>query len=139
MSQRKSHINIQGMSCANCSQAISEAVTSLDGVSEANINFATDEGSVAYDPGEVSLGEIFDAIEDAGYSPVTDSVTIAVTDMSCANCSETIEDALERTPGVVAADANFATDEAQVTYNPAEADRGDFYEAIENAGYSPVR
>jgi len=56
MSQRKSHINIQGMSCANCSQAISEAVTSLDGVSEANINFATDEGSVAYDPGRSHLG-----------------------------------------------------------------------------------
>ncbi|WP_232700670.1 heavy metal translocating P-type ATPase [Halobacterium wangiae] len=139
MSQRTSHINIQGMSCANCSQSISEAVTSLDGVSEANINFATDEGSVTYDPEEVSLGELFDAIEDAGYSPVTDSVTIAVTDMSCANCSETIQDALEKTPGVVAADANFATDEAQITYNPAEADLGGFYEAIENAGYSPVR
>ncbi|WP_280535241.1 heavy metal translocating P-type ATPase [Halopenitus sp. POP-27] len=139
MSQRNSQINIQGMSCANCSQTISDAVGSLDGVSEANINFATDEGSVAYDPEEVSLGEIFDAIEEAGYSPVTDSVTIAVTDMSCANCSETIRDALERLPGVVDADANFATDETRVTYNPAETEPKDFYDAIEEAGYSPVR
>ncbi|QHS16886.1 heavy metal translocating P-type ATPase [haloarchaeon 3A1-DGR] len=139
MSQRKSQINIQGMSCANCSQTISDAVGSLEGVSEATINFATDEGSVTYDPEQVSLGEIFDAIEEAGYSPVTDSVTIAVTDMSCANCSETIRDALEGTPGVVDADANYATDEARVTYNPAEADRGDFHDAIEDAGYSPVR
>lgn len=139
MSQRNSHIDIHGMSCANCSQTISDAVGSLDGVSEANINFATDEGSVAYDPEVVSLGEIYDAIEEAGYSPVTDSVTIAITDMSCANCSETIQDALERTPSVVNADVNVATDEAQVTYNPAEANPGDFYEAIEDAGYSPVR
>ncbi|WP_248896770.1 heavy metal translocating P-type ATPase [Haloplanus halobius] len=139
MSHRKSQLNIQGMSCANCSQTISDAVNSLDGVSEANINFATDEGSVAYDPEAVSLGEIYDAIEEAGYTPVSDSVTIAVTDMSCANCSETIQDALERTPGVVAADANFATDEVQVTYNPAEANLQDFYDAIEDAGYSPVR
>ncbi|WP_434530094.1 heavy metal translocating P-type ATPase (plasmid) [Haloarcula sp. NS06] len=139
MSQRKSHIDIQGMSCANCSQTISDAVSSLDGVSEANINFATDEGSVAYDPEAVSLGEIYDAIEDAGYTPVTDSVTIAITDMSCANCSETIQDALERTPGVVDADVNFATDEAQITYNPAEATLGNFYDTIEDAGYSPVR
>ncbi len=127
------------MSCANCSQTVAEAVESLEGVSEANVNFATDEGSVAYDPERVSLGEVFDAIEEAGYEPVTESVTIAVTDMSCANCSETIEDALERTPGVVDADANYATDEAQVTYNPAEANRRDLYEAIEEAGYSPVR
>ncbi|MDZ7745201.1 MAG: heavy metal translocating P-type ATPase [Halobacteriales archaeon] len=139
MNQRKSQISIQGMSCANCSETISEAVDSLDGVSEANINFATDEGSVTYDPETVSLGEIFDAIEEAGYTPVTDSVTIAVTDMSCANCSETIQDALEQTPGVVEADANFATDEAQVTYNPGEASPETFYDAIEEAGYTPVR
>jgi Cu+-exporting ATPase len=138
MSQRKSHIDIQGLSCANCSQTIADAVGSLDGVSEANINFATDEGSVEYDPDQVSLREIYDAIEDAGYSPVTDSETIAITDMSCANCSETVQDALERTPGVITADVNFATDEAQVTYNPAEASLTDFYDAIEDAGYSPV-
>ncbi|KYH24151.1 putative copper-exporting P-type ATPase A [Halalkalicoccus paucihalophilus] len=139
MSQRRSQINIQGMSCANCSQTIADAVTSLDGVSNANINFATDEGSVEYDPDEISLGRVFDAIEEAGYSPVTDSVSIGITDMSCANCSETVQDALERTPGVVSADVNFATDEAQVTYNPAEVSLADFYDAIEDAGYSPVR
>jgi len=139
MSQRKSQITIQGMSCANCSQTVSEAVESLDGVAEASVNFATDEGTVTYDPGEVSLGEIFAAIEGAGYTPVTESVTIAVTDMSCANCSETIQEALKETPGVVDADANFATDEAQVTYNPAEAGLRDLYDAIEDAGYSPVR
>ncbi|AEN07819.1 heavy metal translocating P-type ATPase (plasmid) [halophilic archaeon DL31] len=139
MSQRRSHIDIQGMSCANCSQTIADAVESLDGVTEANINYATDEGSVTYDPDEVSLGRIFDAIEAAGYSPVTDSVTIGITDMSCANCSETVQGALEGTPGVIEADVNFATDEAQVTFNPAEASRTEFYDAIEDVGYSPVR
>jgi len=139
MSQRRSQINIQGMSCANCSQSIADAVRFLDGVSDANINFATDEGSVEYDPDETSLARIFDAIEDAGYTPVTDSVSIGITDMTCANCSETVQDALKRTPGVVSADVNFATDEAQVTYNPAEASLTDFYDAIEDAGYSSVR
>ncbi|WP_152040010.1 heavy metal translocating P-type ATPase [Salinigranum salinum] len=139
MSHRRSRIDIQGMSCANCSQTIADAVGSLDGVVDASINFATDEGSVEYDPDTVSLGRIFEAIKDAGYTPVTESVTVAITDMSCANCSETVQAALERTPGVVAADVNYATDEAQITYNPADADRTDFYGAIEDAGYSPVR
>ncbi|WP_440991629.1 heavy metal translocating P-type ATPase [Haloarchaeobius baliensis] len=139
MSTHRSQIDIQGMSCANCSQTIAERVEELDGVTEASINYATDEGTVEYDPGDVTLGEIFDAIEDAGYSPVTESVTIAITDMSCANCSETVQDALESLPGVVRADVNYATDEAQVTFNPAESDLDTFYDAIENAGYSPVR
>ncbi|ADQ68916.1 copper/silver-translocating P-type ATPase [Halogeometricum borinquense DSM 11551] len=139
MNRRRSRIDIQGMSCANCSQTVADAVESVDGVSEANVNFATDEGTVEYDPEQVSLGAVYDAIDDAGYSPVAETTTIGITDMSCANCSETVQEALESTPGVVSADVNFATDEAQVTYNPAEASRPDFYSAIEDAGYSPVR
>ncbi|MFB6125493.1 MAG: heavy metal translocating P-type ATPase [Halanaeroarchaeum sp.] len=139
MSERKSQIDIQGMSCANCSQTIADAVGDLEGVSEANINFATDEGSVVYDPAVVSLGEIFRTIEDAGYSPVTETVTIGISDMTCANCSKTVEDALEDSPGVVEATANFATDEAQVVFSPGEASMEDLYAAIEDAGYSPVR
>jgi len=130
---------VQGMSCANCSQTIADALEALDGVSEANANFATGEGTVEYDPDEVSPGEIYDAIEDAGYAPVAETTTVTITDMSCANCSETVQDALERTPGVVSGDVNFATDEAEVTYNPAEAALGDLYDAIDGAGYSPVR
>ncbi|WP_227356051.1 heavy metal translocating P-type ATPase [Haladaptatus salinisoli] len=139
MSQRRIHINIQGMSCANCSQTIADSVDSLDGVSEATINFATDEGTIEYDPDEVSLKKIYEAIETAGYTPVTETKTIGITGMSCANCSETVQSVLERTPGVIEADVNFATDEAQVRYNPAEATLTNLYDAIEDAGYTPVR
>jgi len=139
MSQRRSHVDIQGMSCANCSQTITDAVESLEGVAEANVNVATDEGSVEYDPAVVSLERIFEAIEVAGYTPVTDAVTVPVTDMSCANCAETIEEALRERPGVIETEVNFATDEADVTFNPAEADLADVSAAIEKAGYTPVR
>src|SRR6056297_1173196 len=110
MSQRRSQIEIGGMSCANCSQTVAEALESLDGVSSATVNFATDEGTVEYDSERVSLREVFDAIEDAGYDPRTEAVTIGISGMSCANCSESIERALGETPGVVEATVNFATD-----------------------------
>ncbi len=127
------------MSCANCSATIEDALGDLDGVVSANANYATDEGSVEYDPDAVSLGEIFDAIEAAGYGAVSETVTVAITDMSCANCAEANADALESTPGVIEADVNYATDEARVRYNPADASPGDLYDAVESAGYSPVR
>jgi len=127
------------MSCANCSATIQDTLESLDGVSEADANFATDEGSVTYDPEEVSLKEIYDAIDEAGYGAVSETVTIAISDMTCANCAETNQTALENIPGVVNAEVNYATDEAQVTYNPAEVSIGALYDAIEEAGYSPVR
>jgi Cu+-exporting ATPase len=127
------------MSCANCSATVGEALEALDGVSEANVNYATDEGSVEYDPERVSLGEIYAAVEDAGYGVVSETATVAISDMSCANCADANEEALEGVPGVVDAEVNYATDEAQVTYNPEEASLSSMYDAIENAGYTPVR
>ncbi|WP_089649902.1 heavy metal translocating P-type ATPase [Halobacterium hubeiense] len=139
MTSQTIHLDITGMSCANCSATIQDTLESLDGVSEADANFATDEGSVTYDPEEVSLKEIYDAIDEAGYGAVSETVTITISDMTCANCAETNQTALENIPGVVNAEVNYATDEAQVTYNPAEVSIGALYDAIEEAGYSPVR
>ena len=44
-----------------------EALAATLGVVSADVNYATDEGSVEYDPEVVSLGEIYEAIEDAVY------------------------------------------------------------------------
>jgi Cu+-exporting ATPase len=139
MTTRTTKLDIRGMSCANCSATIQDTLESLDGVKSASANFATDEGSVEYDPEEVSLREIYDTIEQSGYSAVSETVTIAIADMTCANCAEANATALEETPGVVEAEVNYATDEAQAVYNPSDVSLDALYDAIENAGYSPVR
>ena len=136
---RRERLTILGMSCTNCSSTVTNRLESLEGVIEANINFATDEGTIEYDPERTTLAEIYDAIADAGYEAVSETMTIAVTDMSCANCAETIDARLAETPGVVRADVNYATDEARVEYNPQTAGRSDLYIAVEDAGYTPVR
>ncbi len=139
MTTRTARLNVTGMSCANCSASVTDAVESLDGVVEADVNFATDEGSVEYDPDETSLAAVYDAVADAGYGVVSETATIAIADMSCANCADAVADALRDVPGVVDADVNYATDEAQVTYNPADVAPAALYEAVADAGYEPVR
>jgi Cu+-exporting ATPase len=139
MSTTTTHLDVRGMSCANCSKTVSDALESLDGVEEASVNVATDEASVTYDPERVTLAEIYDAVEDAGYDPVEATATVGIADMSCANCADANRTALESTPGVVRAEVNYATDEATVVYNPADASLSDLYDAVESAGYTPVR
>ncbi|MFB6270296.1 MAG: copper ion binding protein, partial [Halobacterium sp.] len=139
MSDREAHIDVAVMTCANCATTVEDAVTALDGVSKADVNFATEGGTVRYDPDAVSLGDVFAAIEDAGYDPISDHATVSVTDMSCANCADTIEDAVGDLPSVLSVDANYATDEVNVQYNPADVDLDAVYDAIEDAGYTPVR
>ncbi|HET7324516.1 MAG TPA: heavy metal translocating P-type ATPase [Halococcus sp.] len=133
------HLEIQGMTCTNCVRTITDALESIDGVIDTTINVATDEGIVEYDADQTSLAEVYETIENAGYDAARESITIGITGMTCANCSETNETALERVPGVINARVNFATDEGQVEYNPADVSLNQLYDAIENAGYTPIR
>ena len=126
------------MTCANCAATIEDAVADLEDAA-ATANYATDEATVEYDPERVSLSEVFDAVESAGYDPIAETVTLGITGMTCANCSATIEDAVGDLPGVVSVDANYATDEATVRYAPSVTTREDIYDAVEAAGYEPIR
>jgi len=138
MSTRTVRLDVTGMSCANCSTAVQDAIAGLEGVQRADANFATDEATVEYDPDGVSLGALVAAVEDAGYGVVTERTTVGIADMSCANCAEANETALAGVEGVVAADVNYATDEASVEHLP-DLDRTALYDAVERAGYTPVR
>jgi Cu+-exporting ATPase len=65
-------LDIEGMSCANCAGTIENALERVDGVESTTINFATDEGTVDYDPDRTTLAAMYEAIELAGYTPVGD-------------------------------------------------------------------
>ncbi len=139
MTNRTARLDLRGMTCANCAGTIEERVAGLEGISEVDVNYATDEGTVTYDPDQVSLRDVVAAVDDAGYGVVTETVTFGISDMTCSNCASTNEGRLLDVTGVVDADVNFATDEAQVTYLPGETSRSVLYDAVEDAGYSPVR
>lgn len=127
------------MSCATCSGTIEDAVRDLDGVREVDANFATDEAMVEYDPSTLSLAEIYATIEEAGYDPERATRAIEISGMSCATCAEASKEEIEGVSGVLSANVNFASDEAHVEYAPGATDFEQVYDAIEDAGYEPVR
>ena len=139
MPTKTSHLDVSGMSCATCSATIEESVEELAGVTAASANFATDEATVEYDPEIASLAEVYDAIEAAGYEPERATATVGIGGMHCASCVEANERAIESVPGVLRAEVNLATDEATVEYNPADAGLAAVHDAVEEAGYEPVR
>ena len=55
--------------------------------------------------------------------------------MHCASCAREIEGVLHHTPGVLRAAVNPATDEARITYAPAEVSADTLRRAIERVGY----
>ncbi len=67
----KQTIPIKGMSCAACVQRVQDALSSLDGVIEASVNFATEKATIEYIPSQVGIREFRRIIRDAGYDIVS--------------------------------------------------------------------
>src|SRR3989338_2457556 len=68
MEKRKTKLSIKGMHCANCANTITKALVKTKGVGHAEVNFATENATVEFDPGEVSEKDIIGRIEKAGYA-----------------------------------------------------------------------
>lgn len=62
-------VGVSGMSCATCSETVASSLESIPGVITADVNFASDEARVRYNPVDAELGDLHDAIADAGYTP----------------------------------------------------------------------
>ncbi len=58
---------VEGMTCASCVNRIERFLRKVDGVAEANVNLATEQAAVAYDPARVTPDDLKRAVEAAGY------------------------------------------------------------------------
>ncbi|MFT9497530.1 heavy metal translocating P-type ATPase [Anaerosolibacter sp.] len=63
-------IPVAGMTCAACAKAVERAVGKLGGVESVAVNFATEKAVIKYNPKDVRLSEIKQAIIKAGYTPL---------------------------------------------------------------------
>lgn len=60
-------LNVEGMSCMHCVNAVKSSVGALPGVSKVEVDLPAKKVQVTYDDAKVKLENIKDAIEDAGY------------------------------------------------------------------------
>ena len=130
---------ITGMTCASCVARNEKALRKLQGVSEANVNFATEKARVTFDPAVISAEDLVHTVEAAGYGVVTATETLPILGMTCASCVARVEKALRKPAGVLHADVNLATEKATVTYVPGQATHDDLVKAVEAAGYQVVK
>lgn len=67
------------------------------------------------------------------------SCTLSLRGMHCASCSQLIELALKKTPGVQSATVNVATEQANVQYDAAVVDVPTLESAVQKIGYGAER
>ncbi len=63
----KAVLNVEGMSCSHCENAVKKSVGALDGVSSVEVDLAAKTVTVEYESANVSLEQIRNEIIDQGY------------------------------------------------------------------------
>ena len=140
MSNKRVNLPVTGMTCANCASNIERSVKKLGGgIERADVNFASEELSVDIDDAQLDIDDIVGQVEKAGYGVAAAQAELAITGMTCTNCSATVERVLnQKVPGVLSASVNFAAERATVSYLPSITGIEQMVEAIEKAGYGAV-
>lgn len=58
---------VEGMDCASCVTRIEKSIMKLPGITQANVNLASGEATVHFHRGQVTLPDIVQQVESAGY------------------------------------------------------------------------
>ena len=70
MTAKRTTLAITGMHCAACASRVEEALREMEGVAEANVNFATEQAGLVFDESRVTLDDIARVVGSAGYGVV---------------------------------------------------------------------
>tara|TARA_B100000446_G_scaffold74809_2_gene70680 strand:+ start:69517 stop:72048 length:2532 start_codon:yes stop_codon:yes gene_type:complete len=124
-------IPIEGMSCASCVGRVGSALQKMEGISQVEVNLATERATIHSDV-PVDSSKVIEVIEKTGYSVPASSIELAITGMTCASCVGRVERALSGVPGVQEATVNLATERANIR---GHADLDTLLAAVANAGY----
>lgn len=127
---------IEGMTCAACANRIEKGLKRVDGVEDANVNFAIEKSTIHYNPEQTSIEAFEKKIEQLGYHVQHEKQTFDVVGMTCAACANRIEKRLNKMDGVSEANVNFALENVAVEYNENQVTVQDMMEVVKKLGYA---
>ena len=137
----KKSMKIEGMTCSACANRVERFVKKMDGVEEANVNFATETLNVIFDESKINTEDIENTVVKAGYGVKKNMkhYTFKVEGMTCSACANRVERVTRKLDGVEEANVNFATENLSVTINEDEVGYAEIKAAVDKAGYKLIR
>ncbi|MDU4884028.1 heavy metal translocating P-type ATPase [uncultured Clostridium sp.] len=132
---------ISGMTCSACANRIEKVVSKMDGVKDANVNFATETLTVNYDDKAITKLDIEEKVEKIGFKIQKNiqSHNYKIEGMTCSACANRVEKVTKKMPGVENAVVNFATEKLSISYDADVINFGDIKAKVEKVGYKLIR
>ena len=89
--------DVAGMHCAGCANRLKRLLGEQAGVSDAEVNFAAERASIAFEPSQFKAVEVADALRVGGFRPALKTQSFHVEGMHCSNCSTLLRGACKPT------------------------------------------
>ncbi len=77
-------------------------------------------------------------MEPSSQNNMSSHLSFPIVGMHCASCAKLIEKKLKKTPGVLDASVNYASEQASVEYNQDSCSLSDLQSSVEEAGYKAL-
>lgn len=138
---KKKSLKIDGMTCLACAKRVEKFVKKLDGVVNANVNFATETLNVEFDNNKLNNETIEEAIIKSGYGICKNlkTYTFRIEGMTCSACSARVERVTKKLNGVKSSIVNLATEKLTIEIDEDEIGYGQIKAAIDKAGYKLIK
>jgi len=122
--QRCAVLRIDGMTCSNCSNAVTKALESHGRVNKCEVDLINEKARVWYVASkDFSAKEICSEVEDIGFGATMISDALAqsvavlrIDGMTCSNCSNAVTKALESLERVIRCEVDLINEKATVQY-----------------------
>jgi Cu+-exporting ATPase len=140
----RTELAIEGMDCGSCAQHVTTALQQVGGVDTVHVELAQARATVTWRAGTTpDAAALIGAVKGAGYEahlPAAKAPAAAtefrIEGMTCGNCAQHVQQALQTVPGVASAQVDLSAGRASVTWQPpASADAGAIVAAVAQAGY----
>jgi len=135
---KSSILPVTGMSCTNCANAIATNVRKLPGVSEANIDFASEKLNIFFDPAKLSEKEIIACVHRIGYGVATGKIELPITGLQDNTDALTLEKILSKQNGLIEAKVGYGNERATLEYIPGMTTIAELTKVIRKAGFDVV-
>ena len=140
MNIRQTSFTIQGMreACANCAVTIERALTRLDGVIAAHVNFATERATVVYDPEHASLSEMIRTVQGKGFDVPLTRVVLSAKDLFYVTSARVVERVLSHSNGVAHVQVDLPAQRIGLDVLAERVNRDDYVRRLAALGLSVV-
>jgi Cu+-exporting ATPase len=130
---------VTGLTCANCALRIESNLRKLPGVKAANVDFANEKLTVAFDTDRLNEKDIIANVHHVGYGVATGKIELPITGLQDHTDALTLEKILVKQNGVLAATVAYGTERAALEYIPGMTSIAELAGVIRKAGFNIVQ